>query len=67
MTDKCLTCGSTGNDGWLLETVIDYETNIVTSAEVACPDCEARAARTPAVVPEPARAPEHERVGALTF
>lgn len=61
MIDKCLTCGSTDNDGWLLETVIDYETNTVTSEEVPCPACAA------AVVPEPAMPPAIERVRVPTF
>jgi hypothetical protein len=55
MTDKCSACGSTDNDGWLLETVVDHETNLVTSREVACTACEARKAATPAPAPAPVR------------
>jgi hypothetical protein len=51
--DKCQACGSTDNNGWLLETVIDYETNLVSSREVPCSACEARKAGPPAPVAEP--------------
>jgi hypothetical protein len=44
MTDRCRACGSTDNNGWLLETVIDYDTNLVTSREVPCAACGARRA-----------------------
>jgi len=62
--DKCQACGSTNNDGWLLETVIDYETNLVSSREVPCAACEARKAGPPAPVAEPipAEKPEPEQV-----
>lgn len=56
--DKCPACGSTDNDGWLLETVIDYETNLVSSREVPCPSCEKRKAVPPAPVAEPI--PDHK-------
>jgi hypothetical protein len=61
MTDKCQACGSTDNDGWLLETVIDYETNLVTSREVPCVACETRKAEQvpvskPVRLPKPAPA-----------
>ena len=62
--DKCQACGSTDNDGWLLETVIDYETNLVSSREVPCAACEARKSGPPAPVAEPipAAKPEPEQV-----
>jgi hypothetical protein len=62
--DKCQACGSTDNDGWLLETVIDYETNLVSSREVPCAACEARKSSPPAPVAEPipAAKPEPEQV-----
>lgn len=62
--DKCQACGSTSNDGWLLETVIDYETNLVSSREVPCAACEARKSGPPAPVAEPIPAvkPEPEQV-----
>lgn len=58
MFDKCPACGSTDNDGWLLETVIDYETNLVSSREVPCPTCEKRKSVPPAPVAEPI--PDHK-------
>lgn len=60
--DKCQACGSTENDGWLLETVIDYETNLVSSREVPCPKCEARKSGPPTPVAEPIPADKPEQV-----
>jgi hypothetical protein len=58
MTDKCRACGSTDNNGWLLETVIDYETNLVTSREVPCAACETRRTEpVPVQQPTPVRTP----------